>query len=63
MTMTGSNLTGCCKPNNQCGVMSVSGLGCIERTQLAMYADGPLEAITCGTMMPMMPGEADAGSN
>lgn len=66
MTMTGSNLTGCCKPDNQCGVMSVSGLGCIERTQLAMYADGPLEAITCGTMMPMMPmmpGEADAGSN
>jgi hypothetical protein len=70
-TMSGSNLMGCCKPNNQCGVMSVSGLGCIERPQLAMYAGGPLEAITCGTMMPMMNAgsggsggsDADAGSN
>ena len=59
MTMT-SMLPGCCKPNNQCGVMSGQGLGCIERTALAMYAGGPLEAITCGTMMPTMPG-GDAG--
>jgi hypothetical protein len=59
MTMT-SMLPGCCKANNQCGVMSGQGLGCIERPQLAMYAGGPLDAITCGTMMPTMPGD-DAG--
>jgi hypothetical protein len=50
-----SLLKGCCKPDNQCGVMSVSGLGCIERTKLASYAGGPLDAMECG-------GEGDAGT-
>jgi hypothetical protein len=40
-------LEGCCRPDNQCGVMSASGLGCVERTQLATFAGGPLEAQSC----------------
>jgi hypothetical protein len=48
MTATGLNLMGCCKAGNMCGVMSVSGLGCVERTHLAMFAGGPLDAMACG---------------
>jgi len=43
----GATLKGCCKKNGNCGVMSSSGLGCIERTDLAAYAGGPLNALKC----------------
>ncbi len=44
------DLLGCCKPNGNCGVMSSAGLGCIERTELARYAGGPLDEIACGEL-------------
>lgn len=47
IAMAGRVLEGCCKPNGHCGVMSVSGLGCVERTQLAAYAGGPLDDKAC----------------
>jgi hypothetical protein len=58
MTQSGSMLGGCCKPGNQCGVMSQAGLGCVERTKLAMFAGGPLDAIACGG-----DGDNDAGAD
>ena len=48
MTPGGLTLTGCCKPNNQCGVTSQVGFGGVERTHVAMFAGGPLAAMTCG---------------
>jgi len=54
-------LMGCCKPGNQCGVMSMSGLGCVERTQLATFAGGPLDALVCGGA-DVDGGAEDAGS-
>jgi len=60
MTTT-ATLMGCCTPSNQCGVMSGQGLGCVERSQLAMYAGGPLDSFACGTMMPGG-GDEDAGT-
>jgi hypothetical protein len=59
VTQAMQTLKGCCKPNNQCGVMSVSGLGCVERTELASYAGGPLDELECGTEADA--GEADGG--
>ncbi len=44
-------LRGCCKPEGTCGVMSTLGLGCIDRTKVAAYAGGPLNAIDCGDDM------------
>jgi len=48
-TPSGSTLPGCCKSDNMCGVMSQAGLGCVERTELAEYAGGPLDELECGT--------------
>ncbi len=48
MAMGGTTLSGCCKPNGNCGVMSSAGLGCVERTELAGYAGGPLDQMACG---------------
>lgn len=47
VAMAGLTLEGCCKPDNVCGVMSVSGLGCVDRTKLGTFAGGPLDARTC----------------
>jgi hypothetical protein len=40
-------MPGCCKSNGKCGVSSTIGFGCVERTQLAAYAGGPLPARDC----------------
>ncbi len=49
-------LLGCCRPDGKCGLMSTLGFGCVERTQLATYAGGPLDEVECG------PDGMDAGT-
>ncbi|MBN1653435.1 MAG: VOC family protein [Deltaproteobacteria bacterium] len=43
----GVTLVGCCKPDNKCGVRFTSGLGCVERTEVAEYIGGPLNELAC----------------
>ncbi|MBN1656379.1 MAG: VOC family protein [Deltaproteobacteria bacterium] len=50
----GITLVGCCKPDNKCGVRFTSGLGCVERTEVAGYVGGPLDELACDA-------ERDAG--
>lgn len=45
----GAELKGCCKPDNKCGVMFTSGLGCVERTEVPGYLGGPLDSLDCDT--------------
>jgi hypothetical protein len=62
MSIIMTNLAGCCKPDNKCGVRSGSLMGCIERTdyptqflaQVNMMAPPPLSAVDCG-------GDTDGG--
>jgi hypothetical protein len=42
-------LAGCCKPDGRCGVFVDYGLGCVERSELPVYLEGPLAATACGT--------------
>jgi hypothetical protein len=49
-TITAYNTTikGCCRPDGKCGEMfTQTGLGCVERTAVPTWADGPLTAKTC----------------
>lgn len=49
-------LDGCCRPDNTCGVIALSGAGCVERTQAwsnmaqgfgGFLYSGPFERVTC----------------
>jgi hypothetical protein len=50
-TSSGYTLSGCCRPDGQCGVdFSGVGWGCVAREDISSYMtqDAPLEAISCG---------------
>jgi hypothetical protein len=51
MSVFGTTLAGCCKPDGMCGVMSNVGYGCVERSDQnpTSVMNGPLESIACGT--------------
>ena len=52
MSVLGTPLKGCCKMGNKCGVMSMSLMGCVERTdyptQFLMMGSPMLNAVNCG---------------
>lgn len=53
---------GCCRPNDRCGVDVSLGLGCVERTDLPSYLNGPLTAFRCSFDDPGDAGVDDAGT-
>lgn len=53
-------LPGCCKPDGQCGVDIELGFGCVARSEVPAYLQGPLPALPCDAANS--PADADAGS-
>jgi hypothetical protein len=53
MSILGMAVPGCCKPNGQCGLMSGTLMGCVERPRYPLgflmgMPTTPLAAETCG---------------